>query len=143
MNRRNPDHDEIRSLTDAICSETASDDELDALLALLHGNKESQEEYLKYCRLHTELQFYFRGQRAHQAVLQAVKAEATTPPATVPVLAFDSAMHGATGYLSGWPIAYLIASVICGIGLAVAAFVHVSQPGQIVLPSLMERGARG
>ena len=41
-------------------------------------------------------------------------------------------IHGAVGYFSsGWPLAYLIATVIFGIGLLVGALVHVSQPVQM------------
>ena len=40
--------------------------------------------------------------------------------------------HGTVGYFSsGWPVAYLVATVIFGIGLAVGAVVHVSEPVQL------------
>jgi hypothetical protein len=66
--------------------------------------------------------------------------DAPTPAANHPTLPslgpFDSSVHGAFGHFStGWPVAYLIATVIFGIGLAIAALVHVSQPSQVVKPS--------
>ena len=36
---------------------------------------------------------------------------------------------GTVGYFSsGWPVAYLVATVIFGIGLLIGSLVHVSQP---------------
>ena len=50
----------------------------------------------------------------------------------VPAATFNSAF----GYLAtGWPIAYLIATVVVGIGIAVAAITYVSEPAQVVQPS--------
>ena len=47
-----------------------------------------------------------------------------------------TAWHGIGGYFaSGWPVAYLIATLIFAIGLAIGAFVHVSQPTPIALPT--------
>ena len=40
-------------------------------------------------------------------------------------------------FSSGWPLAYLIATVIFGVGLLVGAFTHVSPPGQIATESSM------
>ena len=50
------------------------------------------------------------------------------PPASTYVAA---PLHGTYGYISsGWPMAYLIATVVVGIGIAIAAITHVSQPEQ-------------
>jgi hypothetical protein len=38
-------------------------------------------------------------------------------------------------FSSGWPIAYLVATVVFAAGLVIGAIVHVSQPGQYVGPS--------
>lgn len=44
----------------------------------------------------------------------------------------DRASHLTFGYFSsGWPLAYLVATVIFGIGLLIGGWVHVSQPVQI------------
>ena len=48
---------------------------------------------------------------------------------------------GATGFFSlGWPVAYLVATVVLGIALVVRALVHVTQPTQLAnpLPSVVE-----
>jgi hypothetical protein len=45
---------------------------------------------------------------------------------------FFNVLHGSVSYFSsGWPLAYLIATVIFGIGILIGAFTHVSQPEQI------------
>jgi hypothetical protein len=45
--------------------------------------------------------------------------------------------HGAFGYLdSGWPVAYLVATVVFAIGFLVGAVVHVSQPPHVVRDSV-------
>lgn len=56
----------------------------------------------------------------------------STPTAVPPV---DVGYSDMIGYYSGWPVAYLLATVILGLGLAFAAVTHVSQPTQLVLPS--------
>jgi hypothetical protein len=49
----------------------------------------------------------------------------------------------AAGYLpEGMPLAYLIATVIFGVGLSIAALVHVSQPGRIVIHASPEASNR-
>ena len=52
----------------------------------------------------------------------------TSTPSILPAVA-DGRFHG---FVSGWPVAYLIATFVFAIGLALAALVHVSQPGQHV-----------
>ena len=55
--------------------------------------------------------------------------QAAFPPAP---LALDGVWHGAVGYFaSGWPVAYLIATVIFGLGLLIGSHVYVSQPAQV------------
>ena len=58
----------------------------------------------------------------------------------------SSDLHGSVGHCSfaSWPVAYLIATVVFGVGLTIAALVHVSQPSSLVLPSPVDgRGAGG
>jgi hypothetical protein len=54
------------------------------------------------------------------------------PPAFV--LFGNSGGNLISRFSSGWPVAYLIATVIFAVGLAVGAFVHVTQPIQYVGP---------
>ena len=47
-----------------------------------------------------------------------------------------SSVHSTSGYLSsGWPMAYLIATVVVGIGIAIAAITRVTEPMQQVVQS--------
>ena len=49
----------------------------------------------------------------------------------------SSALHGTLGYFSeGMPLAYLLATVITGLGLLVGSLIHVSQPEQIARTSV-------
>ena len=53
-----------------------------------------------------------------------------------------SGLHGASGYLSsGWPVAYLIATVVVSLGIAIAAITYVSPspPSQTVHDSVPHR----
>ena len=48
-----------------------------------------------------------------------------------------NAIHGTAGFFaSGWPLAYLVATVIFSIGLLVGAVVHVSEPVQLAEQSV-------
>ena len=42
---------------------------------------------------------------------------------------------------SGWPVAYLVATVIFGIGLSIGSFVHVSRSALVAKQSLMPNGS--
>jgi hypothetical protein len=91
-----------------------------------------------------------RAHRATQAAYQqiGIKAESVglseydlahvdtlLSPTPVPTF-FSTALQGTTGFFSsGWPVAYLIATVICGIGALIGAFTYVSQPVQVAIQS--------
>jgi hypothetical protein len=65
-------------------------------------------------------------------------------PLTTNVSLWSSTFSGTVGYLAaGWPVAYLVATVILGIGLAIAAVTHVSQPVQIVQETLRSPSGNG
>ena len=69
----------------------------------------------------------------------ALDTSAAEHPLAAFLPAFDSvdgSIPGTTSYFSsGWPVAYLIATIVFAAGLAIGAFVHVSQPAHLVLPS--------
>ena len=58
-------------------------------------------------------------------------------PPSPPVLGFlGNTIHGTVSYFSsGWPVAYLVATVIFGIGLLIGSIVPVSQPAQVARQS--------
>ena len=52
-------------------------------------------------------------------------------PRTAPAF-LSTALHGTLGYFSeGMPLAYLLATVITGLGLLIGSLVHVSGPEQV------------
>ncbi len=59
----------------------------------------------------------------------------------VPPLLFDGMLssHGLESRLATWPVAYLIAAVVCGIGVLIGAFTHVSNPVHVVQGVIDER----
>ena len=62
----------------------------------------------------------------------ASNAEGMEPPSAMPIGFLTTALPGTFGYFSSdWPVAYLVATVIFGIGLLFGALIHVSQPVQV------------
>ena len=101
---------------------------------------QAQDLYRQFMALDVELGWNIAGARAISMLqLPTSSAPSTMPePPAPPVLGFlGSAAHGAVGYFAaGWPLAYLIATVIFGIGLVVGTVVHVSEPVPIVRQSV-------
>jgi hypothetical protein len=66
---------------------------------------------------------------------RSVNAQAKSPPPIAPVESLGllgTTIHSTIGYLSsGWPVAYLVATVIFGLGLFIGSVVHVSPPEQV------------
>ena len=61
----------------------------------------------------------------------AASGRPASPPPPCPIFVANT-VHGTTGYFSsGWPVAYLVATVIFGIGLLVGAFTYVSRHEQV------------
>jgi hypothetical protein len=58
-------------------------------------------------------------------------------PSFAPVSGFQGGeSHATVGYFSsGWPVAYLVATVVLGVGLLIGAIVHVSTPAQVAVQS--------
>jgi hypothetical protein len=107
----------------------------------------ARDWYRRFCRLHGTLRVQLRANRATQAVCQQIDAmQQVAGSCDVNPVAADrsgpSAMavpaglwQGTVGNIcSGWLTAYLIATAIFAVGLAIGAIVHVSQPGAYVGP---------
>ena len=109
----------------------------------------ARDWYLGYCRLHGTLSLELRAHRATQAVfeqigitpsvtgsneLDVVRTETSASPAP-PFL--STTLYGTVGYFSsGWPMAYLVATVIFAIGALVGSLVHVSDSVQVASQSV-------
>ena len=123
--------DELAGLIESLVEDKISADEHDRLANLLADDSDSQQRFLDHLRLHAALHWDAAELFGHDAQPNAVK------PQRSPILGFLSTPSTArSGYFSSdWPVAYLIATVIFGIGLLVGSVVHVSQPGQIARQS--------
>ena len=125
MTRQTPSVDELRVLADAVCDGALTEHDAVRLEQMLHGNAEAQRFYLACVRLDGYLLWEF-GQQTQ---------EATPPRPSFPIF-LGNTIHGTVGYFSsGWPVAYLVATVIFGIGLWIGSLVPVSQPAQVAKQS--------
>jgi hypothetical protein len=153
---------ELTDLLDLLCDGTIAGDQSVRLQQLLLHNGDAQWFYLRYMQLHGTL-LWDRQSRSERDAVQQLR-DRGLPPSSVagqrqvvsipqlelgpPNLAIpSSAILNAAGYFSsGWPVAYLIASVILGVGLLIGTITHVSRPSQVVsrnLPSPSGRGVGG
>ena len=92
---------------------------------LLHASDAARDFYREYMAMDALLWWEY-----------TLPAEPPTPPASkaaFPVLSvLDNAVHGTAGYLAqGWPLSYLVALLIVGVGLTIGSLVHVSLPDAI------------
>jgi hypothetical protein len=78
-------------------------------------------------------------------ISQSSAVESSSERSDVPPFLLTDTIHGAAGYSSGWPVAYGVATAICGLGLLVGALVHVSRPVPIAadLPTATKGQAAG
>ncbi len=146
----------------AYTSGLATDEEFSRLEAILSENDEAMAFYLDALNIHANLYWYHPDQNASGAqgsgnpaiadpfdangkenndhdptsIIGPVAAPAS-PLAAASRPAFPAsaltALGGPTGYLTGWPIAYLIATAIFGIGAIIGTLVQVSHPSQVAL----------
>ena len=137
----------IFDITGAICDENASESEFAEMDSYLLADHAACNRYLGYCWMHVALTMELQIQRAVQEVERQISTGSTIPSIPVasdlgtanvnttasPISAFPASVWNRTlSYSSsGWPVAYLVATVIFGIGLAIGAFTHVSPPTQV------------
>lgn len=149
MSNSSANIDRLSYLIDAVCSKIASNDELTELDAILHADQASHSYYLDYCQLHVALLLESQAQLAVQKTFEhigfgfeeATHADSVTvcdsllsqSRASFPSFDFFGAsVYGTVSYFSsGWPVAYLIATVIFGIGALIGTFTYVSQPVEV------------
>jgi hypothetical protein len=149
MSKPTTNADRLLDLAEAVCDKVASQEDIEELDSALLANDESLQRYLAYCRMHVALKLDLLAQDATQAVCKQIDIGrlVASPneidgvkdgiPST-PFLPFlSTAMHGSFGYLSsGWPVAYLVATVIFGIASLIGSVVYVSHPGQVAQQSV-------
>ena len=113
---------EVQSLIEAVCDGMAADAQVRNLESLLLTDEETRKFYVDLLDLDAELQWLVGSLQEGDAALEEFIAAKQTPPQqpapTFPATLFNSTL----GYLSsGWPVAYLIATVIFGIGLLIGS----------------------
>jgi hypothetical protein len=141
-----------QELTDLIVAYTcgfATDDQFVRLQEILRSNDEAVAFYVESVDTHASLYWYNRESSCDSSALEChellkedwdsslpsdQEAERSSKPADAPypttffVTSFPKA---AFGYLTaGWPMAYLIATVILAIGVTIASAIHVSRTTQ-------------
>ena len=149
MSDRDHNSERFFELAAIVCDGDASQDECSELDAIARADQASSRRYLRYCRMHSELMLALRAHRASQAVYQQigiqpnatrsntldVAANVASLDANAPIFP-SSALNNTFRYLSaGWPMAYLVATVVVSVGIAIAAMTHISKPSQITGPS--------
>ena len=120
--------DRFWPLVEAACLGMISQEECLELQTILRGNSAVQRLYLEYCRMHSELRLACGVERSNEAVLPKIAASEVPSMATL----VNIVPEAGVSWCTGWPLAYLVATVIVGVGIAVAAMVHTPQPMQIV-----------
>ena len=140
--------DRLLDLAGEVCNGTVSRCDLAELDSILLADQKSCRRYLFYCDLHVALRLEARADIAAQNVCQQtgvksavqVASESDVPAIDTsvnqPLPFFSTALYGTVGWFSsGWPVAYLIATAIFGVGLVVGALVHVSDPVRVARQS--------
>jgi hypothetical protein len=151
MNTRLSD-DELRDLIDVACRGAIDEKQQVALDVILAESEPARQLYADYFQLHTELYWLIGRSRDSGALSQedghlqhppceaelasSHRSESESPvsipanPSPFPISAPLSSLP-TTLFASGWPVAYLVATVIFGIGLLVGALIHVSHSPQV------------
>ena len=145
MTSPSTNQDRLSYLADAVCSDTVTDDELLELDAILLNDRTSHRHYLEFCRLHAALELEFGTQSAVQNAFEhldfaSIETEQSSPnsaePTTFvsPPLSFLNLgdFSGLVPLSTGWPMAYLVATVVTCLGLLVCSHTYISQSSQMV-----------
>ena len=119
---------ELESLAAAACCGELTDEGV-ARLEVVLRDPAACRWWRDACLLQAELRLVVSADRADAASQHSLRTSAETiaavPLAGLPI----HTPHGMLGgFASGWPAAYLVATMIFGIGLAIGALVHVSKP---------------
>jgi hypothetical protein len=143
----------VSHLAWSMCDGVAREDDFIEMDAVLLADQPSRNRYLDRCWLHVALKLELR---AHQAVQKAhcqINRESNVlapreSDAAVALLSTTSSpsfltttLPGTTGWFSsGWPVAYLIATLVVGIGLWISSVTPALYPQQIAKRSSSTRG---
>jgi hypothetical protein len=148
MNALQPhDWQELERLVDGACDRMLTSDEWLALGQWLIDSPEARDHYMACMDLHgtlalqimptarlsvAELQHFAQAESDTQGMEGDCDADRLTSESPSFVLPDTAAFAPIGIFSSGWPMAYLVATVVFGIALVVGAIVNVSDPTQVV-----------
>jgi hypothetical protein len=145
MNDATPNTDRVLELAEAVCGKTISKEDSRELQSLLLADPAACRRYLFFCQMHTALRFEVRADQAAQRICQPINIKSIVqaspesdyvetplaPNVAPPVLPMMT--EPTFGYLaSGWPMAYLVATVLMSLGLLISAHTYIAPPASIV-----------
>ena len=130
------DSNEFVPLLNAACDGLLDDQQFEELATALDADASLRKLFASHVQLLTDMQLLGRAEKAYHDGLLRVQAELPKqPPLISPIFISNSYSPAQTEFgffASGWPVAYLAATVIMGIGLTIAAVVCVSRPTMVV-----------
>lgn len=135
MNPSDGHSDHLAELLSAASDGWLGDEKRQELTELLRNDRQARAAYIEYAIVQAML-VRKHGSRATDSFASVFDRDVTSP-SVLPAIPVDgAAWFGGYGHVSsGWPVAYLIATVVLGIGLIVGSVLHAPQPMQVVLPS--------
>ena len=140
MSGQIPVSDTFWPLLDSAGDGTLVETQLQELATLLNSDLTARRIYLDHVELWTTIRMLVRAERACDAGLAQVQAtfpQVSPSSSAAPALGFlSTTLPGTLGYFpEGMPLAYLIATVIFGVGLLIGSHIYVSQSEQVVRQS--------
>jgi hypothetical protein len=143
MTQHAENFDRLFQLAAIVGDESTSQQDYAELNSILLTDEECRRSFLEYNRMCVLLRMQSRAARAADNVRRRLNFEpsascsdASGIPGSETLSSIPSGVvfHGTAGYLtSGWPVAYLIATLIFAVGMAIGGLVNVSQPGKLAV----------
>jgi hypothetical protein len=126
--------DDFLPLLDAMCDGCLTEAQTEALIARLDTDPALCDLFAQHVQLRTNIRFLYRANNACDGGLAQVRA-AIPATAHQPSGICLSTFPDMTGVIpANWPMAYMLATVIMGIGLVIGAFTYVSQSERTASP---------
>lgn len=139
MNEHMPVSDEFLPLLNAACDGVLSEQQLGELVAALDSDVTFRRAFTNHVQLVTDMHLLGRAERACDGGLARVQSmfpRVVSSSLPVPTL-LSNTIQGTRGYFSeGVPLAYVLATVIFGVGLLIGSRIYVSGPKQQIAGEL-------
>ena len=123
---------ELWELVSRACNDTLSPEDQARLELLLSADDNGRRFYGYYMLMHGDLLWRFRdGSYAAPEAAHILSTSSAPDEPGIPGY-FATVLHGAIGYFpEDMPLAYLIATVVTGLGLLVGSHVYMPRPEQV------------